>query len=582
MGEKAASDRGPAGTPRRAPARAPAVDLERDPAMTLLDRVGNRGLVRLLERARVQRKARDGAAPAPPATATTVAAGVGGGGRPLDGGARAALEPRFGRDFGDVRVHDDAAAARSAEQLGARAYTVGRDVVFGAGQYAPASAAGRRLLAHELAHVAQQASAPSPSGPLAVSAPHDASERAADAAADAAMSGAGPVDAGGGGRVLVQRQNGGQGGATPGGGGGNAPATSQPPDWAVRHQRAEEIDRIGREVDAAFAERGRYLEQLAAVKPESSPETEAERARINAQIDSVENDLVDWLDERIALFDADIADLERDRNDVSLGDDQRLQAEQEELQRQADRAADVARELPIKRKRARAELKDVQAKLAALPPGPTNDALKLLERQKELSEFLSSTATNRLKPGTVTRDKKGNICTVYLNEVRIGGDVGWADNNPGSNLGGAGEIGRDSLRVPNHAFSVYSSLEYGRKESSSWIDKKSPSVTIARLIIDYLEPIMPGDDDATKQRKTEQAEPYIKDVESWTKLNRNRTLGSLSPEEKAELKKAILRKESGTTSGEPSANGGRIVTCADTSAGNDEYRDMLGCGEKGD
>jgi hypothetical protein len=77
-------------------------------------------------------------------------------GQPLDPGARAFFEPRFGHQFSRVRVHHDAAAAASARSVAARAYTVGTHLVFDTGQYAPASAAGRRLLAHELAHVVQQ------------------------------------------------------------------------------------------------------------------------------------------------------------------------------------------------------------------------------------------------------------------------------------------------------------------------------------------------------------------------------------------------------------------------------------------
>lgn len=76
-------------------------------------------------------------------------------GHALGAETRAAMEPPFGRNFADVRVHDDARAAASARAVDAHAYTVGNDVVFGAGQYVPASFAGRHLLAHELAHVAQ-------------------------------------------------------------------------------------------------------------------------------------------------------------------------------------------------------------------------------------------------------------------------------------------------------------------------------------------------------------------------------------------------------------------------------------------
>lgn len=71
-------------------------------------------------------------------------------GQPLNAATRAFMEPRFGHDFSPVRVHADATATRSAREVGANAYTVGRQVVFGARQYAPHTDAGRRLIAHEL------------------------------------------------------------------------------------------------------------------------------------------------------------------------------------------------------------------------------------------------------------------------------------------------------------------------------------------------------------------------------------------------------------------------------------------------
>ena len=77
-------------------------------------------------------------------------------GQPLDPAMRAFMEPRFGHDFGQVRVHTDAWAAESARAVNALAYTVGRDIVFEAQRYAPRTRAGRELLAHELAHVVQQ------------------------------------------------------------------------------------------------------------------------------------------------------------------------------------------------------------------------------------------------------------------------------------------------------------------------------------------------------------------------------------------------------------------------------------------
>jgi hypothetical protein len=81
-------------------------------------------------------------------------------GQPLDAGTRAFMEPRFGVDFDRVRIHTGEEAASSAQAVNALAYTVGQSIVFGRGQHAPGTAAGRRLIAHELTHVVQQGSSP--------------------------------------------------------------------------------------------------------------------------------------------------------------------------------------------------------------------------------------------------------------------------------------------------------------------------------------------------------------------------------------------------------------------------------------
>ncbi|NEA47560.1 DUF4157 domain-containing protein, partial [Streptomyces sp. SID10815] len=75
-------------------------------------------------------------------------------GAPLDGAVRRDMEQRLGADFGDVRLHTDAAARQSAAQVGARAYTSGSHVVIGDG------GGDRHTLAHELTHVIQQRSGP--------------------------------------------------------------------------------------------------------------------------------------------------------------------------------------------------------------------------------------------------------------------------------------------------------------------------------------------------------------------------------------------------------------------------------------
>jgi hypothetical protein len=92
-------------------------------------------------------------------------------GRPLDATVRHDLEPRFGLDFGAVRVHTGPDAVAAAGDLSARAFTVGPNIFFGRGEYAPETAGGRRLLAHELAHVFQQGQRSAP--PMVQRAPQE-------------------------------------------------------------------------------------------------------------------------------------------------------------------------------------------------------------------------------------------------------------------------------------------------------------------------------------------------------------------------------------------------------------------------
>jgi hypothetical protein len=108
----------------------------------------------------------------------------------LDRSTQSEMGARFGQDFSRVRVHADAGAGQSSRMVNARAYTVGRDIVFGTGQYAPATEDGRNLIAHELAHVVQQggeASLPAGGG-LAI-------DNAGEAQADRAAQTAGPGSA---------------------------------------------------------------------------------------------------------------------------------------------------------------------------------------------------------------------------------------------------------------------------------------------------------------------------------------------------------------------------------------------------
>jgi hypothetical protein len=127
---------------------------EADRIATTVLRLGDPGVWTHTRPPSVQRLATDKDSPdaAPPIVHDVLSSP----GQPLDAAALAFFEPRFGREFRSVRVHTDAKATQSAESVNALAYTVGRNIVFGTGRYAPHLPEGQRLLAHELTHVVQQ------------------------------------------------------------------------------------------------------------------------------------------------------------------------------------------------------------------------------------------------------------------------------------------------------------------------------------------------------------------------------------------------------------------------------------------
>ncbi|HEY1279281.1 MAG TPA: DUF4157 domain-containing protein [Acidimicrobiales bacterium] len=104
-------------------------------------------------------------------------------GQPLDPGTRASLEPRFGYDFSQIRIHTDDRAAELTSLLAARAFTVGTDIAFAAGEYAPNTTVGQQLLVHELTHSVQQSglgSGPSDGAPSITRVPAPVVQRAGD------------------------------------------------------------------------------------------------------------------------------------------------------------------------------------------------------------------------------------------------------------------------------------------------------------------------------------------------------------------------------------------------------------------
>jgi hypothetical protein len=177
-------------------------------------------------------------------------------GQPLDRGTQNQMGTRFGQDFGGVRVHTDSQAHQAARNLGAEAFTTGRDIYFSRGAYDPGSEGGRGLLAHELTHVVQQgrgAAGAAPQG-FHISQPDDPLEREAESVSAAVMRGElfPPIAAA---PPLVQRQA----DAAPArsapaptpAGPGVQPAEARPGDYPITIAGMPIVLKIGKLIDRA-------------------------------------------------------------------------------------------------------------------------------------------------------------------------------------------------------------------------------------------------------------------------------------------------------------------------------------------
>jgi hypothetical protein len=159
---------------------------EHAPMARLASDVGNQAFASTLGRSPLAREAEQGAGIMPDGTVhgevQSAIDATRGAGSSLDPAVAGKLGGALG-DLSDVRVHTDETADQLNRSVSARAFATGTDVYFAQGEYNPGSAAGDKLIAHELAHVVQQRGSSS-SGPLTVSQPGDAMEREADAVAD--------------------------------------------------------------------------------------------------------------------------------------------------------------------------------------------------------------------------------------------------------------------------------------------------------------------------------------------------------------------------------------------------------------
>lgn len=150
------------------------------PLTGLASSVGNQGFGRLVARMRDGEGILPSGLVHPDVQAAIAAAS--GGGRHLDASVAHNVGGHLGDSLSDVRIHHDDHAAALSRAVSARAFTVGSDVFFGAGEYSPGTTSGRELLTHELTHVIQQRGA-AENGPLRVSQPGEPLELEAEAAA---------------------------------------------------------------------------------------------------------------------------------------------------------------------------------------------------------------------------------------------------------------------------------------------------------------------------------------------------------------------------------------------------------------
>ena len=151
---------------------------DRNGLTALQQQVGNRAVQRLLAQ-----RSGDGPSEVDDDTASQIN-GARGGGQALDAHVQTQMGSATGHDFSDVKVHTDPQAHTLNQQLGAKAFTTGRDIFFRSGAYDPGSSGGQELLAHELTHVVQQGTGRvGGAGRMTVNAPGDAYEQEADSVA---------------------------------------------------------------------------------------------------------------------------------------------------------------------------------------------------------------------------------------------------------------------------------------------------------------------------------------------------------------------------------------------------------------
>jgi hypothetical protein len=452
-----------------------------------------------------------------------------GSGRPLPPSARAFFEPRFRKDFADVRVHTDAPSAESARAINARAFTLEQDIVFDEGAYAPGTVEGQRLLAHELTHVAQQRERSSPS---------------------------------------LQRQ-----------------PTPEPIELPPEHpMRLERLEALAEELRADKKTRAGVQEELKALQ--ITPNDRDEASRIDEQRKVVKEDLknteehmIDLLEGRISLLDEAIAALFAVVPGMQTSPES-ANAVTEIVRLQQQRELDKKELTGIKRGRVHAEIEEIEERLRTADPSAVEERKALEERKAELGKYLSETANNRLPPGANGKASSGQCYVVYQNEVRVGGSLNWRFKNPGSvgpppsakglPSGALGVVGGGTACGGSVGLYIFSDPSDGQALTINWTNEAAAKQRFAgEFLLSYSH---------EGQKYLDCVSGECRNVSLGTERNggRGENLKTLRDQHPADfdcIKKAIFFCESG------SAAAGTEHTCGDSNAPT-EFRRMLGCDEE--
>jgi len=473
-----------------------------------------------------------------------------GGGSPLPDDVRSFMEPRFGADFSQVRVHTGSESVQMNQELNAQAFTHRQDVYFGAGK-APAKDS---LTAHELTHVVQQ------TGNVQKQVFPD--QRTVQHNCAVCEEEEKPVHQSNyfqqPGTEFVQAQ---------------PQMNSVPVPLPLDHEeRKVQIEELKHSVQSRREQRDNLkaeLDSLPKISGKDEEETQAtlERDKIlKDEIIAAEDYLIKGLDDEISTIDQALENIYRILpNQSGKGAPEVSPEVWAEITRlEAEKKAAEQERLKISRGRARNEIRAIEERLRQVPM-VSKESEELEKRKKELGKFLSSTADpkKRTSPGNFGEDSRGRAYVVYQDEVKVGGKLPWLNNNPG-NLD-AMEQASGVIGFKRHT--IFKDWESGVSAAGAWWDerkKESPGLKISAAIERYK---MSPDD----------LPEYKKDVALFSQLDLSRTLGNLKNDDKnkelADLKQAILRREGGLSA----INVGETYRCDDTDTAPLKHRSLLGC-----